>query len=47
MGDKIYKCQICDTTYDENEAEMLSYECCEEDLVYTEANPEQSGDGTI
>lgn len=47
MSEKIYKCQLCGNNYDEDEAEMLSYECCELELVDVEANPKESGDDMI
>jgi len=47
MGEKIFKCELCNSTYDEEEAEMLNYECCEAELTDLEADPKESGDDRI
>ena len=36
MGEKIFKCELCSSTYDDDEAEMLNYECCEAELTDVE-----------
>ena len=47
MSEKIFRCELCNLTYDEEEAEMLNYECCEAELTDLEADPKESGDDRI
>ncbi|QQG39050.1 MAG: hypothetical protein HYS32_01150 [Candidatus Woesearchaeota archaeon] len=44
---KVYICGICGSKYDDLEAEMINFECCDAELNDEGSNPKESGDDSI
>ena len=43
-GDKTYKCSVCGKEYTEEDADILDFMCCDEEMIDLEASPESSDD---